>query len=170
MIIAPLFYPACETPEAIQVEAGGLIEKVLHIGHEVHWAVFFEGQSFLLMGQQVVEEPLLDPYPFCLLKGGNAEFVIDPEDMLQVLPPTTAAKLHHQPCGIMEGRPWPTSLLRLGSFRCWCWWWDTGHQPGGQITLLTWQLHTRLPQYTSWVTDGSAAISLPSYGRPSVVL
>ena len=126
MITAPPLYSACETPKAIQVEAGGLIKKVLDIGHEVHWAVFFEGQSFLLMGEEVVEEPLLDPHPFCLLKGGNAEFVIDLKDMLQVLPPTTAAKLRCQLHRIVEGGPWLTSPLRLGSFRCW-WWWDTGH-------------------------------------------
>ena len=126
MIIAPLLDPACETPEAIQVEAGGLIKEVLDIGHKVHQTHFFEGQGFLLILEEVVEEPLLDPHPFCLPKGGNAEFVVDPEDMLQVLPPTTAMKFCCQPHRIGEGGPWPTSPLRLGSFRCW-WWWNTGH-------------------------------------------
>ena len=86
MIIAPPLDPACETPEAIQVEAGGLIKEVLDVGHKVHQTCFFEGQGFLLILEEVVEELLLDPRPFYLPKGGNAEFVVDPEDMLQVLP------------------------------------------------------------------------------------
>ena len=89
--------------------------------------------------------------------------------MLQVLPPSTAMKVCRQPHGIMEGRPCLTSLLRLGSFRCW-WWWGTRHRPGGQITLPTQWLHTCHPWYTSWATDGSAAVSPPSCCRPSVVL
>ena len=124
---------------------------------------------FLLILEEVVEEPLLYPSPFCLPKGGNAEFVVDPEDMLQVLPPTTATKVCHQPCGIVEGGPWLTSPLRLGSFRCW-WWWDTGHQPRGQITLLMQLLHTHLLLHTSGATDGSATTSPPSCARSSKVL
>ena len=170
MIIAPPLDPAIETREAIQMEAGGLIEEVLDVGHKVHWMGLLEGQGFLLMLEEVVKEPLLKPHPFCLPKGDNAELVVDPEDMLQVLPPSTAMKVCHQPHGITEGGPWPTSPLRLGSFRCWWWWWDTRCQPGGQIALLTWRLHTRLPWYASWVTDGSAAIFPPSPGRPSTVL
>ena len=125
MIIAPPLYPASETPEAIQGEASGLIKMVLDVGHKVHRA-FFEGQGFILILEEVVEELLLDPRPFHLLKGGNVEFVVDQENMLQVLLPPTAAKFRRQPHGIAEGRPWPTSSLRLGSFRCW-WWWNTGH-------------------------------------------
>ena len=125
MIIAPPLYPASETPEAIQMEAGGLIKMVLDVGHKVHWMCFFEGLGFILILEEVVKELLLDPRPFRLLKGGNIEFVVDLEDMLQVLPPTTAVKFHRQSCGIREGGPWLTSPLRLGSFRCW-WWWNTG--------------------------------------------
>ena len=51
----------------------------------------------------------------------------------------------------------------------WWWWWDTGHRPRGQIALLTWRLHTSLPQYASWVTDRSAAASPPSRAGSSVV-
>ena len=169
MIIAPPLYPASETPKAIQVEASGLIKTVLDVGHKVHRTCFFEGQGFILILEEVVKELLLDPHPFCLLKGGNIEFVVDPEDMLQVLPSTTVAKFCCQPHGIVEGGPWPTSQLRLGSFRCW-WWWNTGHQPGGQITLLTWQLHTHLLLHTSGVTDGLATTFPPSCVRSSVVL
>ena len=168
MIIAPPLYPAGETPEAIQVEAGGLMEMVLDIGHKVHWTGLFEGQGFLLILEEVVKEPLLDPSPFRLPKGGNAEFVVDPEDMLQVLPPTTATKVCRQPSRIAEGRPWLTSPLRLGPFRCW-WWWDTRRRPGGQIALLTRRLCTHLPRHTSGATDGSAATSPPSCARSSTV-
>ena len=121
MIIAPPLYPASEAPEAIQVEAGSLMKMVLDVGHKVHWTCFFEGQGFILILEEVVEELLLDPCPFCLLKGGNIEFVVDLEDMPQVLLPTTAVKFCHQSHGITEGGPWPTSPLRLGSFRCWWW-------------------------------------------------
>ena len=113
MIMAPLLDPACEAPEAIQVEAGGLIKEVLDVGHKVHWTGFLKGQSFLLKLEEVVKEPLLDPRPFRLPKGGDPEFVVDPEDMLQVLPPSTATKVCRQLHGITEGRPWLTSLLRL---------------------------------------------------------
>ena len=126
MIIAPPLYPASETPEAIQVEASGLIKMVLDVGHKVHRKCFFEGQGFILILEEVVKELLLDPRPFHLLKGGNVEFVVDLEDMLQVLPPTTAMKFHCQPRRIAKEGPWLTSPLRLGSFRCW-WWWNTGH-------------------------------------------
>ena len=90
--------------------------------------------------------------------------------MLQVLPRSTATKVCCQPHGITEGGPCPTSPLRLGSFRCWWWWWGTRCRPGGQITLLTQRLPTCHPWYTSWATDGSAAVSPPSHCRPSAVL
>ena len=145
------------------------MKMVLDIGHKVHRMCFFEGQGFLLILEEVVEEPLLNPRLFCLLKGGNIEFVVDPEDMLQVLLPTTTAKFRRQLRGITEGGPWPSSPLRLGSFQCW-WWWNTGHQPGGQIALLTWRLCTHLPRHASGVTDRSAAASPSSHARSSVVL
>ena len=46
MIVAPLLYPASETPEAIQVEAHGLIKMVFDVGHKIHRASFFEAQGF----------------------------------------------------------------------------------------------------------------------------
>ena len=153
MIIAPFFDPPCEAREAIQVEAGGLIEEVLDVGHKVHRTGLLKLQGFLLELDEVVKEPLLDPGPFRLRKVVDAVPVVDPEDMLQVLPPSTATKVCRQPCGITEGGPCLTSPLWLGSLRCW-WWWDTGRRPGGQITLLTQRLRTSLPQYTSWATDG----------------
>ena len=122
------------------------------------------------MLEEVVKEPLLDLRPFRLRKGVDAVSVVDLENMLQVLPPSTAMKVCCQPHGITEGGPWPTSPQRLGSLRCWWWWWwDTGCRPGGQITLLTWPLCTSLPRYASWVTDGSAAASPPSHAGSSMV-
>ena len=126
MIVAPLLYSASETPEAIQVEAHSLIKMVFDVGHKIHQASFFEAQGFLLMGEEVFEKLPLEPHPFRLLKGGNIEFVVDPEHMLQVLLPTTTVKFHRQSHRIVEGRPWPTSPLRLSSFRC-RWWWNTWH-------------------------------------------
>ena len=82
MIIAPPLDRACEARKAIQVEASGLIEEVLDIGHKVHWTGLLEGQGFLLMLEEVVKELLLNPRQLCLPKGGNAEPVVDPEDLL----------------------------------------------------------------------------------------
>ena len=107
MIVAPLLYPASESPEAIQAEAHGLMKMVFDVGHKIHQASFFEAQGFLL-------------------KGGNVEFVVDLEHMLQVLLPTTAVKFCIQSHGIPEGGPGQTSPLRLGSFRC-RWWWNAWH-------------------------------------------
>ena len=169
MIIAPLLYPASETPQVLQMEAHGLIKMVFDVGHKVHRASFFEAQGFLLILEEVFEKLVLGPRPFCLLEGGNVKLVIEPEHMLQVLLPTTTVKFCCQSHGIAEGRPCPTSLLRLGSFRC-RWWWNTGRQPGWQIALLMQQLHTHLLLHASWVTDRSAATSPPSCVRSSVVL
>ena len=174
VIIAPPLDPTGEAPEAIQVDAGGLIKEVLDVGHKVQQMSLLNLQCFLLVLEEVVKEPLLDPGPVPLHKQLNTVPVVDPEDVLQVLPRSTATKVCCQPHGITEGRPCPTSLLSLGSFRCWqwwwWWWWGTRRQSRGQNTLLTWQLHTHHPWYTSWVTDGSAAVSPPSHCRPSMVL
>ena len=170
VIIAPPLDPMCEAPEAIQVEAGGLIKEVLDVDHKVQRTGLLKLQGFLLMLDEVVKEPLLGPGPFRLRKVVDAVLIVDLEDMLQVLPPSTAMKVCCQPHGIMEGGPCLTSPLRLGSFRCWWWWWGTRRRPGGQITLLTRRLRTRHPWYTPGATDGSAAMSLPSRCRPSMVL
>ena len=169
MVVAPLLYPACETPEALQVRACGFIKMVFDVGHKVHRASFFEAQGFHLILEEVFEELVLEPRPFRLLEGGNVKLVIDPEHMLQVLLPTTTAKFCCQSRGITEGGPWPTSPLRLGSFRC-RWWWNTGHRPGGWIALLMRLLCTHLLLHASWVTDRSAATSPPSRVRTSAVL
>ena len=170
MIVAPLLDPPCEAPKAIQVDASGLIKEVLDVGHKVQWTGLLKLQGFLLVLEEVVKEPLLDPGPVRLCKVVDTVFIVDLEDMLQVLPPSTAMKVCCQPCGITEGGPCLTSPLRLGSFRCWWWWWGTRHRPGGQTTLLMWRLRTCCPWYTSWATDRVAAMSPPSHCRPSAVL
>ena len=125
MIVAPLLDPPCEAPEAIQVDASGLIKDVLDVGHKVQWMSLLKLQGFLLVLEEVIKEPLLDPGPVQLCKVVDIVFIVDLEDMLQVLPPSTTSKVCCQPRGITEGRPCPTSPLRLGSFRCWWWWWGT---------------------------------------------
>ena len=171
MIIAPLLDPMGEALEVMEVDAGSLIKEVLVIGHKVQWMGLLNLQGFLLVPEEVVEEPLLDPGPVPLRKQLNTVHVVDPEDVLQVLPPSAAPKVGCQPCGITEGRLCPTSPLRPGSFGCWWWWWwGTRCRPGGKITLLMWQLCTRHSWYISWVTDRSATWLLLSLCRPSVVL
>ena len=61
MIIAPLLDPTCEAPEAIQVEAGGLIKEVLDVGHKVQRMGLLKLQGFLLELDEVVKELFLDP-------------------------------------------------------------------------------------------------------------
>ena len=52
------------------------------------------------MLEEVVKELPLNPRPFCLRKVVDAVSVVDLEDMLQVLPPSTAMKVCRQPHGI----------------------------------------------------------------------
>ena len=89
MIVAPLLDPPGEAPEAIQVDAGGLIKEVLDVGHKVQWTGLLELQGFLLVLEEVVKEPLLDPGPVRLCKVVDTVLIVDLEDMLEVLPPST---------------------------------------------------------------------------------
>ena len=50
-----------EAPEAIQVDAGGLVKEVLDVGHKVQWTGLLKLQGFLLVLDEVVKELLLDP-------------------------------------------------------------------------------------------------------------
>ena len=171
MIIARPLDPPGEAPEAIQVDAGGLIKEVLDVGHKVQQTGLLNLQGFLLVLEKEVKEPFLDLGPVCLCEVVHVILVIDLQNVFKVLPPPTAAKVCHQPHGITEGGPCLTSPLRLGSLRCWWrWWWGIRHQPGGQTTLPTLRLCTCHLWYTSWATNGVAAVSLPSHCRPSVVL
>ena len=146
MIIAPPLDPMGEAPEAIQVDASSLIKEVLNVGHKVQWTGLLDLQGFLLVLEEEVEESFLDLGPVSLREIVHAIPVIDLQNVFEVLSPPTAAKVHCQPHRIPEGRPCPTSLLRLGSHWCWWrrWWWEapTGCQPGGQTTLLMLWLHT----------------------------
>ena len=157
------------------MEAGGLVEEVLDVGHKVQWTCLLDLQGFLLVLEEEVEESFLDPRPVFLCEIVYAKLVVDLQNMFQVFSPPTAAVVCCKPSRVPEGGPGPTSLLRLGSLRCrWRrWWWEappTGCRPGGQTTLLTLQLQTCCLGYTSWVTNRAAAMSPPSCCRPSVVL
>ena len=157
------------------MEAGGLVEEVLDVGHKVQWPGLLDLQGLLLVLEEEVEEPFFDPEPVSLREIVHIILVIDLQNVFEVLSPPTAAKVRSQPRGIPEGRPFPTSLLRLGSLWRWWrrWWWEappTGRRPGGQTTLLTLRLHARHLWYTSWATNGAAARSPPSHCRPSMVL
>ena len=104
MIVAPPFDPPHEAPEAIQMEASGLVKEVLDVGHKVQWPGFLKLQGFLLVLEEVVEELLLDPGPVCLCEVVHIVFIVDLEDVLEVLPPPTAAKDCCQPRGITGGQ------------------------------------------------------------------
>ena len=157
------------------MEAGGLVEKVLDVGHKVQWTGLLDLQGFLLVLEEEVKESFLDRGPIFLCEIVYIKLVVDLQNMFKVFSPPTTAIVCHQPNRVPEGGPFPASLLRLGSLWHWWrrWWWEappTGHQPGGQTTLLMLPLCTHHPWCTSWVTKGAAAGFLPSHCRPSVVL
>ena len=128
---APSLDPPGEAPEAIQMEAGGLVEEVLDVGHKVQWMGLLDLKGFLLVLEEEVEESFLDPGPVSLHEIVHAIPVIDLQNVFKVLSPPTAAKVRRQPRRIPEGGPCLTSLLRLGSLQHWWrrWWWEapTGH-------------------------------------------
>ena len=156
------------------MEAGGLVEEVLDVGHKVQWLGLLDLQGFPLALEEEVKESFLDLGPISLHEIVHIILVIDLENVFEVFSPLTAVIVCSQPCRILEGRPFLTSPLRLGSLRHWWrrWWWEapTGHRPGGQTTLLMLWLHAHHLWYASWATNGAAARSLPSHCRPSVVL
>ena len=131
MIVAPPLDPPGEASEAIQMEAGGMVEEVLDVGHKVQWTGLLDLQGLLLVLEEEVEELFLDPGPVSLRVIVHAIPVMDLQNVFEVLSPPTAAKVCSQPRRILEGGPCPTSLLRLGSLWCWWrrWWWEapTGH-------------------------------------------
>ena len=61
MIVAPPLDPPCEASEAIQVDAGGLVKGVLDVGHKFQWTGLLNLQGFLLVLEEEVKEPFLDP-------------------------------------------------------------------------------------------------------------
>ena len=175
MIVAPPLDPPGEAPKAIQMEASGLVEEVLDVGHKVQWTGLLDLQGFLLVLEEEVKELFLDPGPVFLNEIVYTKLVVDLQNMFKVFSPPTTAIVCHQSSRVPEGGPFPASPLRLGSLRCWWrrWWWEappTRCQFRGQTTLLTLPLHTCHPWCTSWVTNRAAAMPLPSHCRPSVVL
>ena len=157
------------------MEASGLIEEVLDVGHKVEWTGLLDLQGFLLVLEEEVEELFLDWVPVFLRKIVYIKLVVDLQNMFKVFSPPTTVVVGHQPSRVPEGSPFLASPLRLGSLWRWGrrWWWEappTRCRTGGQTTLLTLSLCTRHPWCTSWVTNGVAAMSPPSHCRPSAVL
>ena len=155
------------------MEAGGLIEEVLDVGHKVEWTSLFDLQGFLLVLEEEVKELFLDWVPVFLHKIVYIKLVVDLQNMFKVFSPPTTVVVGHQPSRVPEGRPFPAPPLRLGSLWRWWrrWWWEappTRHQPRGQTTLLMLSLCTHHLWCTSWVTNGVSAMSPPSHCRPSV--
>ena len=157
------------------MEAGGLIEEVLDVGHKVKWMGLLDLQGFLLVLEEEVEELFLDRVPVFLRKIVYIKLVVDLQNMFKVFSPPTTVVVGRQPSRVPEGGPFLAPLLRLCSLRRWWRRWrreapPTRHQTGGQTTLLMLSLCTHHPWCTSWVTNRAAAMSLPSCCRPSVVL
>ena len=132
MIVTPSLDPLGEAPEAIQMEAGGLVEEVLDVGHKVQWTGLLDLQGFLLVLEEEVKESFLDPGPVFLHEIVYTILAIDLQNVFEVFSPPTAAEVRRQPSRVPEGGPCPTSPLRLGSLWHWWrrWWWEaspTGH-------------------------------------------
>ena len=76
MLVAPPLDPPREAPEAIQMEAGGLVEEVLDVGHKVQWMGLLDLQGLLLVLEEEVKESFLDPGPVSLHEIVHAILVI----------------------------------------------------------------------------------------------
>ena len=169
VVVAPWLYPCHKILQPIQVEAHGPPELLLYVWHVIHWAPFLEAQCLLLVQEEVCEEFISQPYPLCLLIGGDVILVVDLEHMLKVLFPSCAMVFGSQSCGIMGRSPCPTAQLRWGTFRC-CGWGNIWCCPGREITLLMRRLPTCLLLHSPGVTDRLATVSLPSSPLSSMVL
>ena len=157
------------------MEAGGLVEKVLDVGHKVQWTGLLDLQGFLLVLEEEVKESFLDPGPVFLHEIAYTKLVVDLQNMFKVFSPPTSVIVCCQPSRVPEGRPFLASPFRLRPLQCWWrrWWWEaspTRHQLGGQTTLLMLLLHTRHLWCISWTTNEAAAMSPSSHCRPSMVL
>ena len=168
VVIAPLLYPSHKISEPVEAEARGPPEMFFYVWHVLHWASFLDTQCLLLVREEVREELIPEPYPFCLPKGGGVILIVDPEHMLKVLLPPCAMEFGSQLHRITGRSPWPTTRLRRGTFRCLCW--NILCYPGGEITLLTRWLHTHLFWHPPGATGRLATISPPSSCQSPMVL
>ena len=168
MVVVPPLYPSHKISEPIEAEACGPPEMFFYVRHVLHWASLLDTQCLLLVREEVREELIPEPYPFCLPKGGSVIFVVDPEHMLKVLIPPRTLEFGGQSCRIMGCGPWPTTQLRWGTFRCRGW--NILCCPGGEITLLMRRLHTRLFWHPPGVTGRWATIFPPSSCQSPAVL
>ena len=169
MVVAPQLYPRHKILQPIEVEACGPPELLLYVWHVIHWAPFLDAQCLLLVQEEVCKEFISQPYPLCLLIGGDVILVVDLEHMLQVLSPSCAMVFGGQSCGITGRSPCPTASLRWGTFRC-CGWGNVWCCPGGEITLLTRRLPTCLLLHSPEATGRLATVSPPSSPLSPMVL
>ena len=121
MIVTPQLYPHCKILQPIEVKAHNPPELLLYVRHVIHWVPFLDAQCLPLVWEEVCEEFISVPYPPCLLIEGDIILVVDLEHMLKVLFPFRTMVFGSQLGGIMGQSPWPTALLRQGTFRC-CGW------------------------------------------------
>ena len=135
VVVAPQLYPHHKISQPIEAEARGPPELLLYVWHVIHWIPFLDAQCLFLVWEEVCEEFISQPYPLCLIIGGDVIFVVDLEHMLKVLFPSRAAVFGGQLCGITGQSPHPTTRLGWGAFRC-CGWGNIWCCPGGEITLL----------------------------------
>ena len=76
------------------MEACSHIKLLSNEGHVFQWGLFFDGQCFGLLWDEVVKEEFPNPHPFRLPERGLKVLpVIDLEHMLKVLPPPTTVVL-----------------------------------------------------------------------------
>ena len=169
MVVAPRLYPCSKISQPIEVEARGPPELLLYVQHVIHWAPFLDAQCLLLVQEEVCEEFISQPYPLCLLIGGDVILVVDLEHMLKVLFPSRTMVFGGQSCGIKGQSPCPTAQLRQGTFRC-CGWGNVWCCPGGEITPLMRRLPTCLLLHSPGVTGRLATISPPSSPLSPTVL
>ena len=169
VVVAPRLYPHHKISQPIEVEARGPPELLLYVRHVIHWAPLLDAQCLLLVQEEVCEEFISQPYPLCLLIGGDVILVVDIEHMLKVLFPSHTTVFGGQSCGITGQSPCLTARLRQGTFRC-CGWGNVWCCPGGQITLLMRCLPTCLLLHSPGVTGRSATVSSPSSPLSLMVL
>ena len=89
MVVATCLDQPCKLTQSLESDASEGLEVMLHVGHVLEWLLFFESLPLLLALLKIVEELDLQLIPLLLLAGGVVVFVEGPEDVAQVLPPSS---------------------------------------------------------------------------------
>ena len=66
------------------------MEMLFHVGHILEGVVFLDAPPLILLLDEMFKELLFQISPLCLLEGGLIVFVVGLEDMIKVLPPSSA--------------------------------------------------------------------------------